>query len=107
MYNFNEYQEFIRRFDRYPKSNRFDNLVCGVCSEAGEIAGITKKHDRDQMSYAEFRNGIIKELGDVLWYVARLADHFNVPLSEVASLNVQKLLGREERGTINGNGDNR
>ncbi|MCA9430302.1 MAG: nucleotide pyrophosphohydrolase, partial [Candidatus Omnitrophica bacterium] len=50
---------------------------------------------------------IIKELGDVLWYVANLAKAYDLPLSEVAESNIDKLQSRADRGKIQGEGDNR
>lgn len=53
------------------------------------------------------RDGIIKELGDVQWYVAATARELHVSLAEVAKINIEKLAGRLERGTVSGSGDHR
>ena len=50
---------------------------------------------------------LIKELGDVLWYVANLATELGVDVSEVAQINLDKLNSRMERGVQKGSGDNR
>ncbi|MCA9333494.1 hypothetical protein KC963_00430, partial [Candidatus Saccharibacteria bacterium] len=44
---------------------------------------------------------------DVLWYIAVLAKHLDVPLEEVATRNIDKLASRNERGKLRGSGDNR
>jgi NTP pyrophosphatase (non-canonical NTP hydrolase) len=68
----------------------------GLTGEAGEVADLIKKHlfhgralDRAQL---------VKELGDVLWYVAFTATTLGVPLSEVAAANVAKLRARFPSG---------
>lgn len=64
----------------------------------------------DEKSFAammKLRDGLLKELGDVLWYTAAIAREFHVSLAEIAKINIEKLTGRLERGTIGGSGDNR
>lgn len=51
--------------------------------------------------------GIVKEMGDVLWYLASLADDLGVTLDNVAKTNIKKLADRAARGVIKGEGDNR
>ena len=53
------------------------------------------------------KDDIIKELGDVIFYVTALANYYGSDLQEVIEKNVVKLDGREARGTLKGNGDNR
>lgn len=50
---------------------------------------------------------IIKELGDILWYVSAAANELDIDLSEVANRNLQKLYDRKSRGTLRGSGDTR
>jgi NTP pyrophosphatase (non-canonical NTP hydrolase) len=72
----------------------FDVLIWGqgLAGEAGEVCDLLKKvhghgkpYDGDQLK---------KELGDVLWYLANLADAHGFTLSEVAQANVDKLRAR-------------
>ncbi|WP_420114886.1 MazG nucleotide pyrophosphohydrolase domain-containing protein [Pseudactinotalea sp.] len=53
------------------------------------------------------RSDLARELGDVLWYVAVLADYFDLSLDHVARANVEKLASRRERGVLGGAGDKR
>lgn len=81
----------------------------GLVNEAGELAGKVKKIFRDkngQISEAD-REALKYELGDVLWYMAQIATELDLTLQEVAEANLQKLFSRLERGTIQGDGDNR
>ncbi|ANA86427.1 MazG-like pyrophosphatase [Gordonia phage OneUp] len=77
--------------------------------EAGEVQGKLKKIIRDDAGKVteEKRSAIIKELGDVLWYVARTAAELKVSLNYVAELNVDRLLDRKDRGVLQGSGDDR
>ena len=50
---------------------------------------------------------IIKEMGDCLWYHARLADVLGIDFNDVADLNIEKLLDRMKRNKIHGEGDDR
>jgi NTP pyrophosphatase (non-canonical NTP hydrolase) len=81
----------------------------GLSNEAGEVLGKVKKAWRDDdMQVTEARKeAILDELGDVLWYMARVADELGVSLQQVADKNLEKLFGRLERGTLQGSGDNR
>lgn len=87
-------------------------LVCttlGLTGEAGEVAEKVKKLIRDQDSQVteEFKDGVKKELGDVLWYLSTLSHTLGFTLEEVAALNLEKLAGRKARGVIQGSGDHR
>lgn len=81
----------------------------GLVSEAGEIAGKVKKIMRDDglEITEEHRAAIRPELGDVLWYTARLAEQIKSWLSDVAAGNLEKLADRLARGKLSGSGDDR
>jgi len=83
--------------------------VLGLANEAGEVAGKVKKIFRDKggvIGEAE-REALKAELGDVLWYIAQVCTELEIPLDEVAEANLAKLLDRQARGKIRGDGDNR
>ena len=83
--------------------------VLGLCGESGEIAEKFKKMYRDKNGEVDdvFKTEVIKELGDVMWYIAELCTVLNVELSTVAEKNIEKLYSRKDRGQLHGNGDNR
>lgn len=84
-------------------------LTMGLTSEAGEVAGKVKKALRDHEGRIDQQRSlaIADELGDVLWYVARLADELGWDLNQVARNNLTKLADRKQRGVIQGDGDKR
>ena len=108
--NLNDYQKLaLRTANTKDTKNEFFHLILGLVGESGEVAEKVKKIIRDQDSdlskidVEDFK----KELGDVLWHIAVLADYFEMPLEEVAQANVDKLASRQKRGKIGGSGDNR
>jgi NTP pyrophosphatase (non-canonical NTP hydrolase) len=80
-----------------------------LAEEAGEVAGKFAKAIRDSAGKVdeERKAAIVKELGDVMWFVAELATCLEVDLDLVAEMNLQKLASRKERGVICGSGDDR
>lgn len=62
---------------------------------------------RNEQDIIHFEKGLRAELGDILWFVAGIAEVMGWDLSEVAQENIAKLASRKERGVIDGNGDNR
>lgn len=55
----------------------------------------------------EWLDLVKKELGDCLWGIAGVAEVFSWSLEDVAQMNLDKLASRNQRGVIDGNGDNR
>lgn len=80
-------------------------LTLGLTGEAGEVAEKFKKYLRE--GDENYRADAIDELGDCLWYLARLADELDVSLDEVAQRNLDKLADRDDRDAIEGEGDTR
>mgnify|MGYP003606336827 CR=1 FL=1 len=83
--------------------------ILGLVGESGEVAEKFKKLVRDKNGVIsdEDKQELIKELGDILWYVNAVADLLGSSLDEVASKNLDKVLSRKERGQTHGSGDNR
>ena len=101
---FDDYQSSALTTAIYPAQAQIIYPAMGMCAEAGEVANKVKKIIRDGKMD---REAIADELGDVLWYVAVLASDLGYSLSDIAEKNISKLIGRKERGTLAGNGDNR
>ena len=106
--NFNEYQKSAAKTAIYPPSKGFEYLATGLAAEAGEVAGLTAKAIRgDYIGIGLSEEALVKELGDVLWFVAQFATELGVDLEKVAEQNLLKLEDRQKRGKIRGSGDDR
>ena len=105
-----QYQDMVRTTAIYPnKGNNLSYPTLGLCGEAGEVAEKIKKIMRDDGGVVspEKKQAIIKELGDVMWYIGALASEIGTTISEVAETNHNKLLSRLERDKLHGSGDDR
>jgi NTP pyrophosphatase (non-canonical NTP hydrolase) len=105
----NEYQQAALTTAIYPEDKRIIYPTLGMTGEAGEVADKVKKVIRDngQVFTDEKKREIAKEIGDVMWYCATLANDLGYSLEEIADMNIQKLQSRKQRGMIGGSGDNR
>ncbi len=107
---FREYQERAGDTARYPGAGHNPIYpTLGLAGEAGEVAEKVKKVLRDNGGQfdAPAVAAIKKELGDVLWYVARLAAELGLDMDEIAAENLAKLAARKQHGTLSGSGDER
>lgn len=120
-YDGKEEKEGEMTFDEYQKQARTTNSMpndspvapyyfgLGLTGESGEVAEKLKKvlrnHDGDfsKLDLDDFK----KELGDVLWYLAMLAQYFSLSFDDVAQANLVKLADRKTRAVIKSTGDNR
>ena len=72
------------------------NGVMGLCGESGEAIDIVKKHLAQ--GHELDRAALIKELGDIAWYLAETAYALDVPLEDVLEGNIAKLRKRYPQG---------
>lgn len=103
--SFNEYQTKAHTTANY------DHLFYpwwGLMEEAAEVSKLVGKQVlRGDDKPAPSKEDVIAELGDALWFIAEVATQQGASLQSVADYNIRKLAGRAERGTIQGDGDNR
>ena len=94
----NEYQNLAARTMNPALRGRdvLINGVMGLCGEAGEAIDIVKKHLAQ--GHELDREGLIKELGDVAWYLAETATALGIDLDEVLERNIDKLKKRYPEG---------
>ena len=130
----NDYQKKAMS-TRLQSSDNFCYMIFGLVEEVGELAGKISKGirknnaciglpgsvvadlaDPDEATANDIffidqadeqREAMKKELGDVMWMVAGLADQLGWTLESVCQENLRKLADRAERGKIDGSGDNR
>ena len=94
----NEYQKLAMK-TLNPELGRKDvliNGVMGLCGESGEVIDIVKKHLAQ--GHELDREKLIKELGDVAWYLAETAYALDVDLETVLEGNIDKLRKRYPEG---------
>ena len=105
----NTYQRWTRETAIYPKDASVTYTALGLVGEAGEVANVVKKILRDDGGKVseEKQEKLKAELGDICWYLARLADELGLELEDIMDANVFKLQSRLERGQLKGSGDNR
>jgi NTP pyrophosphatase (non-canonical NTP hydrolase) len=108
--NANDYQMAARKTAIYhsnPNAQLYPYL--GLAGETGEVCEKVKKIIRDKNGKfgPDDVAAIKKELSDVCWYVANIAADLNLTLEEVFQCNIDKLKDRQERGVLQGSGDNR
>ena len=107
-----DYQDKAVETAIFPRDNNLDIIypALKLAGEAGEVAEKVGKAIRDDITKFQetaYLDDLAKELGDVLWYIAALADSIGYDLSEIAQMNLDKLNSRQERGVLKGSGDNR
>ena len=124
------YQNIATKSAIYPGQGTPLGLVyvaLKINGEAGELAEHVGKAMRDDclisMGYRdeathdacfvydeltpERRALIIKEAGDILWYLSAICNELGITLSEVAVENLNKLADRTRRNVLSGSGDER
>ncbi len=85
-----EINEFQRLAFETDESKRTTVSLFGLAGEVGSIFSAFKKRVRDRRNVAAFREELIEELGDALWYIASIASLSEIKLEEVAESNIKK-----------------
>ena len=94
----NEYQKLAMTTlnPNLDKKDILINGVMGLCGESGEVIDIVKKHLAQ--GHELDKEKIIKELGDVAWYMAEITTVLDVELEDVLVQNIEKLKKRYPEG---------
>ena len=117
----NEYQEKAMT-TCLPESKNFAYMMLNLTGELGELASKVAKAIRKDLAFiddnylnftqdVEERQPLIqemqKEAGDILWQLSSLCAVMGWSLEDIAQQNLDKLASRQQRGVIDGSGDNR
>ena len=89
--NLAEYQKRCGDTDKLMElspETRNDLYIAGLRSEVDEVSDATKR------SPAKARTAVNEELGDAMWYLARLASNHDLTLDEIIGFNLTKLKAR-------------
>lgn len=81
--NLNDYQKAVAEMPLY------DDLCYGLITEVGEVVDIIKKGGRKGRSIDVVWLG--EEIADVMWYLTRLADKYELNMEALLSGNIEKL----------------
>lgn len=87
----------ITRTDRRPVSDALRIAVLGVFGELGSLMSEIKKEAREGPSYTSFRDMLVEEAGDLLWYFGALARSLERPLSELLTTAIGRAVSEEDR----------
>jgi len=95
---FRKYQELSSRTDRAKGKDIKAIMVplLGLAGEAGSLLSEYKKWLREGDRYKPFTDQVSEEIGDILWYLANIADKAGLDLQEIAEENLAKLADRWE-----------
>lgn len=101
-----DYQSMAMSTAIYPNKGK-GNIIyptLGLVGEAGEVANVVKKIDRDDggVLTPQRKEQLLLELSDVLWYAAALATELDVSLEYVAERNINKLMQRKQANNLKG-----
>jgi NTP pyrophosphatase (non-canonical NTP hydrolase) len=93
-----KFTDYEREALRYVRPQPKNDMVfaLGLASEAGEVSGLLEK--QHGQGHTKDRAKMLKELGDVLWYLTAEAAEQGWTLEEIAAANLQKLAIRYPQG---------
>ena len=97
---FSVYEQITKETDQYDVKG-IDGLpfiLLGLFGETGSLLSELKKKKRDRDSYTGYRDSVVEELGDVLWYLSNAAHRAGIELSSIAEKAVAGLSKDEYRG---------
>jgi NTP pyrophosphatase (non-canonical NTP hydrolase) len=82
--------DYQRIAHRTAGKHDIDLFALGLTGESGSVASALKKLARDHAGFELVKSEVAEELGDTLWYLAEIASHLDLSLSEIAKQNLEK-----------------
>jgi NTP pyrophosphatase (non-canonical NTP hydrolase) len=118
--DFNKYQQFVdavtsdasrdflalteRLVELDEKGANIERLMTGgvgMCAESGEFLEIIKKMVYQGKEWTpDVKNHLLRELGDIMWYVAQAIIALDTSMEEVIQINIDKLSARYPGGVF-------
>jgi NTP pyrophosphatase (non-canonical NTP hydrolase) len=89
-------EEMLRTLVGFENKRSLLHAMLGIAAESGEVVDVFKKHWRDGTPLN--KDAMIKELGDLRWYLELACDQLGVTLVEVEQVNIDKLRKRYPKG---------
>ncbi|WP_125980322.1 nucleoside triphosphate pyrophosphohydrolase family protein [Loigolactobacillus iwatensis] len=91
---FNEYQKLANR-TLLGNEQVLTNCALGLASESGEVIDLIKQYTfhGEELNQEE----LVKEMGDVLWYLSQIAQWADIPFEDIAKDNITKLNDRYKK----------
>lgn len=104
---FNRYENFVESMWIRSDTLELDTMhaLAGLAAEVGEVNGVFQKHLRKVANGTAEQDApdeqkVVDELGDVLFYLTRLAHICGYSLDTVVNRNMEKLQNRKIKGEI-------
>lgn len=85
---FNDYQKAANK-TLHGNEQVLTNCALGLASETGQVVDLVKKYTFHGDSLD--REKLVKEMGDVLWYLSQVAEWNNIDFEEIAEFNINRL----------------
>jgi NTP pyrophosphatase (non-canonical NTP hydrolase) len=103
----NDYQDKAMSYRLETSTTMY--ALLNLSGEVGELHSLLAKRIRDGhvAKQPDFNELLGKELGDILWTLAAIAQDYGWTLSELAEMNIEKLESRKQRNVLTGSGDTR
>ncbi|MCY4131009.1 MAG: nucleoside triphosphate pyrophosphohydrolase family protein, partial [Gammaproteobacteria bacterium] len=79
-----DYKQRIELTDTLAEDD-LSTVLLGLFGEVGSVMAITKKLRREEKAYAGYRDALIEELGDTLWYFNALCRRLNYEIEDIFS----------------------
>ncbi|WP_125579756.1 nucleoside triphosphate pyrophosphohydrolase family protein [Levilactobacillus cerevisiae] len=92
---FNEYQKAANR-TLYGNEQVLTNCALGLAGETGQVVDLVKNYTFHGKSMDH--DAIVKEMGDVLWYLSQISQWADIDFDEVAQDNIKRLNARYPHG---------